>query len=305
MKVINLIAIALLLLLLKYGYDNSQQPETEESTADNDIAVLEHTMKRRLAAIPEAVKRRANISNDDYQYTPHQASYRVLMHLNQLFSGHAVSEVTRDCDQWYEEFAVQLKPDRQQTDVLFDYQARRVESLTSRQAEITTRTSTWVDGKNDVEDTQLRFRKINDGVELNSDGETYQLDPDTKLNIEGAGYLLRQIEQGKRTISYLSEPDDSTEHAIKNDISIRRLDDDYLLDKLWVVTSREYRFEEGAYSLDSSMVEVINDRAVTLYAGTMDSDGILFELILGDFEYQPSRCQQLVDVKATQGPGRT
>ena len=65
---------------------------------------------------------------------------------------------------------------------------------------------------------------------------------------------------------------------------------------MWLLKTTEYDHDGEEYSRSNSVLELINDRATTLYAATLDEDGVLYELILSDFEYKPSRCRQLVTI---------
>ena len=290
----TLFIVVLLAVLIKYFYDQATSP-ANMSEIDR-FTELESNMELRLKAISDGVKRRINESDGRYDYSPHKASYKVLMHVSELFTGNAVASVSRDCNDWVEEFAVQLKPRTGGRDVTFDYEARRVESLTSMNAEVSTKAITWYNGEREVKEETLNFKKQLKELSLSSKGETLMLDPDTKLNIEVANYVLGQISMGNLTLEYYSEPSDFTQFPVKNEVVITAFESDYLLDNMWLVKTTEYEYEDGQYTRSNSVLELINNKATTLYAATLDEDGVLYELILSDFEYMPSRCRQLVGI---------
>ena len=64
------------------------------------------------------------------------------------------------------------------------------------------------------------------------------------------------------------------------------------MDQLWIIKTEEYKDEGEGYQLSSTTIELANDRAITLYAATLGDDGLLYELILNDFEYLVSRCMK-------------
>ena len=280
-------------MLAKYYYDQSQRPDTSLST--DSFSTLEQTMLNRIAGVPDSVKRRVNISDNTFDYVPHQASYRALMHLNELYTGNAIHTSSRDCDNWYEEYSVQLKSD-EINNAVFDYQASRFESITGHQAEVTTNISSWFRGQRDATEEKLRFKRIGGNLELQSEGETVTLDADTKLNIQSSRYILRQIEQQNYEIEYRSEPDDFSQYPIQNRVTVEAYTGESSLDKLWIVKTEEYKDEGEGYQLSSTTIELVNDRAITLYTATLGDDGLLYELILNDFEYLSSRCMKMVSI---------
>jgi hypothetical protein len=289
-KPTTLLIIVVVFMLFKYWYDLPKPVEIEPQSV---FSRLEQTMAQRLVGIPESVKRRINLSEQHYSYFPHRASYRVLMHVGELFSGNAIAQVSSDCNNWYEDFAVKLMPSQRNSATLFDYKAQRMESLTGFRAEVSSRTLTLVNGDEEVTEENRRFQRINDSLEIRSEGESYFLNPDTKLNIEGAHYILSQIEQQNWQVEYLSEPGDFSQYPIQNKVQIEAFKQDHLLDNLWIIKTREYKDDGDGYQLHTTVLELINDRAVTLYAATIDRDGVLYELIMSDFEYLTSRCRQV------------
>ncbi|MBT8449050.1 MAG: hypothetical protein KJO69_05145 [Gammaproteobacteria bacterium] len=288
----TLFLIVLVAIVIKYFYDQSQS--LSHKSEPDRFTALENTMNNRLRAIPDGVKRRINLTDGRYDYSPHQASYQVLMHVSELFTGNAIANVSKDCTQWTEDFAVQLKPRSGERSVLFDYEAYRVESLTGMDAEIRTKAITLFNGEQEIKEEKLNFKKQLKELSLTSNGETLTLDPETKLNIEVANYVLAQIAQGNYELEYYSEPSDFTQYPIRNVVSIEAFSEDYQLDNMWLVKTTEYDHDGEEYTRSNSVLELINDRATTLYAATLDEDGVLYELILSDFEYKPSRCRQLV-----------
>ena len=290
----TLFLVVVIAVLAKYFYDQSQNL-ANKSEVDR-FAELEITMTNRLQAIPDGVKRRINIADGRYDYSPHQASYRVLMHVSELFTGNAIANVSKDCTQWVEDFAVQLKPRSSSRNVVFDYEARRVESLTGATAEINTKAITRLNGEQEIKEETLNFQKQLKELVITSNGETLTLDPETMLNIEVANYVLAQISQGNYDLEYFSEPSDFSQFPIRNVVEIEPFSDDYQLDKMWLVKTTEYENDGDNYTRSNTVLELINDRATTLYAATLDEDGILYELILSDFEYMPSRCRQIVSI---------
>ena len=293
----TLFMIVVVFMVFKYWYDHRDLgPEPNQRTPDAVFAQLEDTMHRRLKAIPESVKRKlnqnANFGSSGTEYSPHQAGYQVLMHVKELFTGNAVASISKDCSQWYEEFAVQLKPGKRQSNVMFDFHAKRVESLTNREAQVVTKTKTLVNNQMEESLKDLRFNRVGEFLELRSEGETIELAPDTMLNIESGIYVLNQIAQQNYQMIFYSEPDDFSKYPIRNEVVIEPFTEDYQLTNMWVIKTQEYKDEGNGYVLDTSVIELINPRAITLYAATVDADGVLYELILNDFEYLPARCKQ-------------
>ena len=276
-------------MIFKYHHDQSALQEPKLST--DSFAALERNMLERIVAIPDSVKRRVNYSEQTYEYSPHQASYRALMHLNDLYSGNAIVTFSRDCDNWYEDYSVQLKP-TDRNNAIFDYKAKRMESLSSHRAEVVTTISSWYNGRQESTEEVLRFQRIGGNLELRSEGQTATLDSGTKLNIESSRYVLRQIEQENFTIEFQSEPDEFSQFPINNKVSVAPYTGEELLDKLWIIKTEEYKDEGDGYELSSTTIEMVNDRAVTLYAATLGDDGLLYELVLNDFEYLASRCMK-------------
>ena len=276
-------------MVYKYHHDQSAVQESKLTT--DSFASLEQNMLDRIVAIPDSVKRRVNYSEQTFDYTPHQASYRALMHLNDLYSGVAIVTFSRDCDNWYEDYSVQLKP-TDRNNAIFDYKAKRMESLSSHRAEIVTSISSWYNGREESTEEVLRFQRIGGSLELRSEGQTAILDSATKLNIESSRYVLRQIEQENFTLEYQSEPDEFSQFPINNKVSVAPYKGDALLDQLWVIKTEEYKDEGNGYELSSTTIEMVNDRAVTLYAATLGNDGLLYELVIKDFEYLATRCMK-------------
>lgn len=281
--------VVLIFMIYKYHHDQSVLEEPKLST--DSFASLEKNMLERIVAIPDSVKRRVNYSEQTYDYTPHQASYRALMHLNDLYSGNAIVSFRRDCDNWYEDYSVQLKP-ADRNNAIFDYQAKRMESISSHRAEVVTSVSSWFNGRRESTEEILRFQRIGGYLELRSDGQTASLDSKTKLNIESSRYVLRQIEQENYSIEYQSEPDEFSEFPVNNKVSVTPYTGEEILNQLWVIKTEEHKDEGEGYELSSTTIELINDRAVTLYAATRGNDGLLYELVLNDFEYLASRCMK-------------
>ena len=286
-------AVVVVVMVIKYFTDQAEQ-STPQLTTDA-FSALEKTMRNRIAGVPDSVKRRVNISENTFDYVPHQASYRAVMHLNELYTGNAIHTSSRDCDNWYEEYSVQLKSD-EIDNAVFDYRASRLESISGHQAEITTNISSWFRGQRDATEEKLRFKRISGALELKSNGETVTLDYDTKLNIQSSRYILQQIEQQNYTLEYWSEPDDFSEYAIQNRVTIEAFEGEANLDQLWLVKTEEYKDRGEGYELSATTLELVNDRAITLYAATQGDDGLLYELILNDFEYLTSRCIKMVSL---------
>ena len=280
-------------MIYKYHHDQSAIQESRLTT--DSFASLEQNMLERIVAIPDSVKRRVNYSEQTYDYSPHQASYRALMHLNDLYSGNAIVTFSRDCDNWYEDYAVQLKP-TDRNNAIFDYKAKRMESLSSHRAEVVTTISSWFNGRQESTEEILRFQRIGGNLELRSEGDTATLDSGTKLNIESSRYVLRQIEQENYQIEFQSEPDEFSQFPINNKVSVSPYTGEALLDKLWVIKTEEYKNDGDGYALSSTTIEMVNDRAVTLYAATLGDDGLLYELVLNDFEYLASRCMKSASI---------
>ncbi len=285
------IIFILVVILMVYKYHQDQSLLDETYLAAESFALLERNMLDRIDAVPDSVKRRVNYSENTYDFYPHRASYRSLMHLDELYTGNAIVSFSRDCDNWYENYSVQLTPANKRRGV-FDYQASRMESLAGHRAEVTTSISRTLNGERESSEEILRFQRIGNSLELRSKGETINLSPETKLNIESSRYVLGQIQQQNYRLEYRSEPDDFSEFPVRNRVTITPYVGEEVLDKLWVIKTEEYKEEGEGYQLSSTTIELINDRAVTLYAATQGYDGLLFEMVLNDFEYLRSRCMK-------------
>ena len=286
---LRIFLVVVVFMVAKYFYDQSNN--STPALSSESFNKLEQNMLNRIAGVPDSVKRRVNISENTFDYVPHQASYRALMHLNELYTGNAIHTSSRDCDNWYEEYSVQLKSDRV-NNAVFDYQASRLESISGQQAEVTTNISSWFRGQRDATEENLRFKRIGGVLELKSDGETVTLDSDTKFNIQSSRYVLGQIEAQNYEIEYWSEPDDFSQYPIRNEVTVESYNGESTLDQLWIIKTEEYKDEGEGYQLSSTTIELVNDRAITLYAATLGDDGLLYELILNDFEYLASRCMK-------------
>ena len=288
-KLFTMFMAVFIVMTGKYYYDQSQL-EPDELTTDSFIDLVRN-MNDRIATIPDSVKRRINHSDNSFENIPHQASYRALMHLNNLYSGNAITVFSRDCDNWYRSYSVQLKSTNLDN-TLFDYQANRMESLSGHRAEVQTNVTRWFNDQRDDTQETLRFRRLSDTLELSSNGETLSLDAETKLNIQSSRYILRQIEAGNYHIEFESEPDDFSESSIRNIVTAEPYTNEPILNQLWVLKTEEYKDRGEGYALSSTTIELVNNRAIALYAATLGDDGLLYELILNDFEYLADRCMK-------------
>ena len=281
--------VVVIFMVYKYHHDQQQMAAPKLST--DSFVTLEQGMLARIIAVPDAVKRRINISDQSFDYSPHRASYRAIMHLNDLYSGNAIVSSSRDCDNWYEEYAVQLKP-ANEDNALFDYRAQRVESIAAHRAEVQTNVSSWYQGQQEATEEVLRFQRIGGNLEVSSEGETNILSSETKLNIESSRYILRQMADDNFVLEFISEPDEFSSKPVQKKVRIERFTHETLLDQLWIIKTEQYKDTEGSYQLSSTTIELLNDRAVTLYAATLGDDGLLYELVLNDFEYLATRCMK-------------
>ena len=290
----TLLIVVLIIILAKYWYERSQS-QPEAIATETQYQDLLNTMERRLEGLTDSLKRRVNHSDGRFEYQPFQASYQVIMHVREPFFGRAIVSTSMDCKQWLESFSVQMKP-KSNRDIIFDYQFDRTEDLSNRSAEIISTTDAWSNGTKESDRRHLKFIKKDRFVEVISGDQSLELDPDTKLSIEVIQHLLSNIEKQEFNLEYYSEPREFSAYPVRNETQISAYQNDPLLNHMWLIKSKEHVFDGTGYVLDNLSVELINDRATTLYVANVDHEGVLYEMLLNDFEYKTTLCNQLAQL---------